>query len=66
MMTSAMGWGMMITGLTLLIGALTLVLLGAAWLTGAVGRPDYLGRQAPSAAAPTAVEGASSPGTPRR
>ena len=30
-------------------------LLGAAWLTGAVGRPDYLGRQAPSAAAPTAA-----------
>lgn len=42
MMTSAMGWGMMITGLPLLIGALTLVVLGAAWLTGAVGRSKVL------------------------
>lgn len=53
LMTAEMGWGMMVAGLLLLVGALALVVFGAAWLADAIGRSD---RPAPSAAAPTAIE----------
>lgn len=53
MMTSAMSWAMTVAGLSVLVGAVALVVSGAAWLAREVGRPH---RHTPSAVAPTAVE----------